>query len=63
MGAIDEAADTLNRVCQKVDYDLTGPPTRKVVITASGYAYDCPDGVTVGELHRWSRRIGHDGRL
>ncbi len=52
MGAIDEAADTLNQVCHKVDYDLTGHPALKVVITASGYAYDCPDGVTVGELHR-----------
>ncbi len=50
MDAIDEAADTLNRVCQKVDYDLTGPPARKVVITASGYAYDRPDSVTVVPL-------------
>ncbi len=50
MDAIDEAADTLNRVCQKVDYDLTGPPARKVVITASGYAYDRPDSVTVAPL-------------
>ena len=46
MDAVDEAADTLNRGCQKVDYDLTGPPARKVVITASGYAYDRPDNVT-----------------
>ena len=47
MDAVGEAADTLNRVCQKVDYDLTGPPACKVVITASRYAYDRPDGVTV----------------
>ena len=50
MDAIDEAADTLNRVCEKVDYDLTGPPARKVVITASGYGYDRPDGVAVAPL-------------
>ena len=50
MDAVDEAADTLNRVCEKVDYDLTGPPARKVVITASGYGYDRPDGVAVAPL-------------
>lgn len=50
MDAVDEAADNLNRVCEKVDYDLTGPPTRKVVITASGYGYDRPDGVAVVPL-------------
>ncbi len=50
MDAVDESADTLNRVCQKVDHDLTGPPARKMVIAASGYAYDCSDGVTVVPL-------------
>ncbi|MCY3860370.1 MAG: DUF4143 domain-containing protein [bacterium] len=50
MDAVDEAADTLNRVCGKVDYDLTGPPARKLVITASGYGYDRPDGVAVVPL-------------
>lgn len=47
MGAVDEAANTLNRVCARVDTDKTGPPVRKLVITASGYGYDRPDGVTV----------------
>lgn len=47
MNAIDEAAGTLNRVCGKMDSELTGPPARKVVITASGYGYDRPDGVAV----------------
>lgn len=47
MGAIDEAADTLNRVCAKVDQTHTGPPARKVVTTASGYGHDRPDGVSV----------------
>ncbi|WP_419946230.1 ATP-binding protein [Candidatus Poriferisodalis sp.] len=47
MNAVDEAAGTLNRVCGKVDSALTGPPARKVVITASGYGYGRPDGVAV----------------
>ena len=47
MDAVDEAAGTLHRVCAKVDPAAAGPPTRKVVITASGYAYDRPDGVAV----------------
>lgn len=50
MDAVDEAADTLNRVCEKVDPALSGPPARKVVITASGYGYDRPDGVAVVPL-------------
>ncbi|MCY3960805.1 MAG: hypothetical protein OXG34_03925 [bacterium] len=28
----------------------TGPPARKLVITASGYGYDRPDGVAVVPL-------------
>ena len=47
MDAVDEAAETLHRVCAKVDPSTSGPPTRKVVITASGYAYDRPDGIAV----------------
>lgn len=47
MDTVDEAASTLHRVCAKVDPATTGPPTRKVVITASGYAYDRPDDVAV----------------
>ncbi len=50
MNAIDQAASTLNRVCEKVDTTITGPPTRKVVITAGGYGYDRPDGVAVVPL-------------
>ncbi len=47
MDTVDEAADTLNRICAKVDADKSGPPGRKVVVTAGGYSYDRPDGVTV----------------
>ena len=35
MAAVDTAADTLNRVCTKVDPVLSGTLVRKVVITAS----------------------------
>jgi len=47
MDTVDRAAKTLHRVCAKVDPATPGPPARKVVITASGYAYDRPDGVAV----------------
>ncbi len=50
MAAVDTAADTLNRVCTKVDPVLSGTLVRKVVITASGYGYDRPDGVAVVPL-------------
>lgn len=50
LDTVDEAANSLNRVCAKVDPATTGPPARKVVITASGYAYDRPDGVAVVPL-------------
>ncbi len=50
MGAVDDAAHSLNRVCEKVDPALSGPPARKVVITASGYGHDRPDGVAVVPL-------------
>ena len=46
----DDDAITLNRVCAKMDPASTGPPARKIVITASGYAYDRPDGVAVVPL-------------
>ena len=50
MDAVNEAADSLNRACERVDVSITGPPVRKVVITASGYGYDRPDGVAVVPL-------------
>ncbi len=50
MDAVDEAADSLNRVCGQVDAAVTGPPARKVVVTAGGFGYDRPDGVAVVPL-------------
>ena len=50
MNAVDEAAGSLNRVCAQVDAAVTGPPARKVVITAGGFGYDRPDGVAVVPL-------------
>ncbi|WP_419552324.1 ATP-binding protein [Candidatus Poriferisodalis sp.] len=44
---IDDAAKALLRLAAKVDTDRVGPPSKLVVITASGYSYDRPDGVAV----------------
>ena len=45
--AVDDAAQTLRRLRDKVDTDRMGEPAKLAVITATGYAYDRPDGVTV----------------
>ena len=45
--AVDEAAESLRRLRDKVDTDRIGVPAKLAVITATGYAYDRPDGVTV----------------
>ncbi len=45
--AIDEAARSLRQLRDKVDTDRIGPPAKLAVITATGYAYDRPDGITV----------------
>ncbi|WP_419943884.1 ATP-binding protein [Candidatus Poriferisodalis sp.] len=44
---IDDAARSLLRLAAKVDADRVGAPSKLVVITASGYSYDRPDGVAV----------------
>ena len=44
---IDDAAASLLRLASKVDTDRVGQPSRLVVVTASGYSYDRPDGVAV----------------
>ena len=46
-GAIEEAARSLQRLRDKVDTDRAGAPAKLAVITATGYAYDRPDGITV----------------
>jgi len=45
--AVEEAARSLLRLRDKVDLDRMGPPAKLVVICATGYAYDRPDGITV----------------
>ena len=45
--AIDRAVSTLKRLSKRVDADRTGEPARLVVITAGGYGYEHPEGVTV----------------
>ena len=45
--AVDEAARSLRRLRDKVDTDRIGTPVKLAVITATGYAYDRPDGITV----------------
>lgn len=46
----DKAAAALLRLRDKVDLDKTGDPARLLVITAGGYAYERPDGVTVAPI-------------
>ena len=48
--AIDKGARALRRLCDKLDHAKTGPPARLMVITASGYAYERPDGVGVAPI-------------
>ena len=47
---IDSAAASLLRLAAKVDTTRTGPPSKLVVITASGYSYERPDGVSVASI-------------
>ena len=44
---IEEAARSLLRLSQKVDTDQVGAPAKLVIVTATGYGYDRPDGTTV----------------
>ncbi len=44
---LDEAARSLIRACEQIDTSRTGEPVKKLVITAEGYGYERPDGVSV----------------
>ncbi len=44
---IAKGVHTLRRLHDRVDPDRTGKPARLVVLTAGGYGYEHPDGVTV----------------
>ena len=45
--AIDRAVRALKRLRERVDANRTGEPARLVVITAGGYGYEHPEGITV----------------
>lgn len=44
---IEEAAQSLLQLRNKVDTDRVGEPAKLLIITATGYGYDRPDGTTV----------------
>ncbi len=44
---IDEAAKSLTAACKQIDTQRTGPPSKMLVVTAAGYGYERPDGVSV----------------
>ncbi len=46
-GRVDEAARSLLKACGAVDTAERGKPANVVVVTATGYGYRRPDGVTV----------------
>ncbi len=48
--AIDKGAESLLRLRAKLEGGRTSPPARLAVITATGYAYERPDGVCVVPL-------------
>ncbi len=48
--AIDKGAESLLRLRAKLEAGRTGSPARLAVITATGYAYERPDGVCVVPL-------------
>ena len=48
--AIDRAARSLLRLRDKLDLAKTGEPAKLIVITAGGYAYERPDGVSVAPI-------------
>lgn len=45
--AIDEAVRSLARLSKRIDPNRTGEPARLVVITAGGYGFEHPQGVTI----------------
>ena len=44
---LDDAARSLTRACEQIDTSKVGEPAKRLVLTASGYGYERPDGVTV----------------
>ncbi len=48
--AVDAAADSLKRVAAVVDDSVVGPPAGLLIITATGYGYERPDGVAVAPI-------------
>ena len=48
--AIDRGAQSLRRLCGKLDQAKTGDPVKLMVITAGGYAYERSDGVCVAPI-------------
>ncbi len=44
---IEEAARSLLKLRAKIDTDRVGEPSKLLIITATGYGYDRPDGTTV----------------
>ena len=44
---IEQAARSLLRLCNMVDAKRMGAPAKLLVVTASGYGYERPDGVSV----------------
>ena len=44
---INEGIHTLRRLQHKVDPNRSGTPSRLVIITATGYAYEHPDGISI----------------
>ena len=45
--AVEGAVRTLKRLRDRVDAERTGEPARLVVVTAGGYSYEHPEGVSV----------------
>lgn len=45
--AVEHAVRSLRRLRDKIDTSRTQPPARLVVVTASGYGFEHPDGVSV----------------
>ena len=48
--AIEAGARALHRLAARLDPANTGPPAKLLVITAGGYAYERPDGVSVAPI-------------
>ncbi len=44
---IDEAAQSLLKLRAKIDAERVGEPAKLLIITATGFGYDRPDGTTV----------------